>query len=70
MLANGSVRVDSVLASDSWQRWAFFMNLPTLGVAAAILLSVLKVEAPQKLSLREWARTFDFTGLFCASSAL
>lgn len=40
------------------------MNLPTLAIAGGILLPVLKVEAPQKLSLRQWSSSFDFTGLF------
>ncbi|KAI5478762.1 MFS general substrate transporter [Pseudohyphozyma bogoriensis] len=46
----------------SW-RWCFFINLPTGGIAFAILIFSLKLNPTQPGSLREFARTFDFPGL-------
>ncbi|PPQ63069.1 hypothetical protein CVT24_005924 [Panaeolus cyanescens] len=46
----------------SW-RWCFFINLPTGGVAAAILFFFLNLNPHQGRTLREHVRDFDFIGL-------
>ena len=47
----------------SW-RWCFYINLPTGGVAFAILLLFLKLNPRPRKSLRQIAGSFDFLGLF------
>lgn len=46
----------------SW-RWCFFINLPTGGVAGAILLFFLHLNPHQGKTFRDHAREFDFVGL-------
>ncbi|KAH7889336.1 major facilitator superfamily domain-containing protein [Phlebopus sp. FC_14] len=48
----------------SW-RWCFFINLPTGGVAAAILFIFLNLNPLPKRSLRAQFAELDFIGLFC-----
>ncbi|KZS98567.1 MFS general substrate transporter [Sistotremastrum niveocremeum HHB9708] len=46
----------------SW-RWIFFVNLPTGGIAAVLLLFFLKLNPVPKKSLRQATSEFDFIGL-------
>ncbi|KDQ16129.1 hypothetical protein BOTBODRAFT_31195 [Botryobasidium botryosum FD-172 SS1] len=50
-------------------RWCFFVNLPSGGLAALLLLS-LKVKPPPTRPWREYAREFDFLGLFLIMSGV
>ncbi|EJD03251.1 MFS general substrate transporter [Fomitiporia mediterranea MF3/22] len=47
----------------SW-RWCFFINLPTGGIAALLLLFFLHLNPTKRRSVRDVAATFDFLGLF------
>ncbi|KAH7929621.1 MFS general substrate transporter [Leucogyrophana mollusca] len=47
----------------SW-RWCFFINLPTGGVAGALLFFFLNLNPHQKKPVRDYVREFDFIGLF------
>ncbi|KAH7929620.1 MFS general substrate transporter [Leucogyrophana mollusca] len=47
----------------SW-RWCFFINLPTGGVAGALLFFFLNLNPHQKRPVREYVQEFDFIGLF------
>ncbi|WWC65962.1 uncharacterized protein I303_108584 [Kwoniella dejecticola CBS 10117] len=55
----------------SW-RWCFYINLPTCGIAFALLVFTLKLNPSRKLTFAELNRTFDFLGLalLMAASAL
>ncbi|KAK4056280.1 hypothetical protein OIO90_002724 [Microbotryomycetes sp. JL221] len=46
----------------SW-RWCFFINLPTGGVAAAILFFFLNLNPAQGQTFKQFVSTFDFVGL-------
>ncbi|KAG9318906.1 MFS amino acid permease [Chiua virens] len=48
----------------SW-RWCFFINLPTGGVAAVILLIFLNLNPHQRRPIRDQLAEVDFIGLFC-----
>ncbi|KAJ7911085.1 MFS general substrate transporter [Mycena leptocephala] len=47
----------------SW-RWAFWINLPTGGIAGLMLFFFLNLNPHHGKTLREHAREFDFVGLF------
>ncbi|KAJ6581824.1 MFS general substrate transporter [Mycena capillaripes] len=51
-----------VTEKASW-RWCFWLNLPTGGVAAIMLL-FLKLNPVRKLTLAEFFQKFDFLGIF------
>ncbi|KAJ7656291.1 MFS general substrate transporter [Mycena polygramma] len=51
-----------VTEKASW-RWCFWLNLPTGGVAAVMLL-FLNLNPVRKLTLREFFQKFDFVGIF------
>ncbi|KAF5381014.1 hypothetical protein D9615_004058 [Tricholomella constricta] len=46
----------------SW-RWCFFINLPTGGIAAAILFFFLNLNPHEGMSFRQHVEQFDFIGL-------
>ncbi|WWC95488.1 hypothetical protein V866_002352 [Kwoniella sp. B9012] len=46
----------------SW-RWCFYINLPTCGIAFALLVFTLRLNPSRKLTFKELSRTFDFIGL-------
>ncbi|KAG6369767.1 MFS general substrate transporter [Boletus reticuloceps] len=48
----------------SW-RWCFFINLPTGGVAAAILFVFLNLNPHHKRPIRDHLAELDFVGLVC-----
>ncbi|KAF8121969.1 MFS general substrate transporter [Boletus edulis] len=48
----------------SW-RWCFFINLPTGGVAAALLFIFLNLNPHHKRPIREHLAELDFVGLVC-----
>ncbi|KAG9318910.1 major facilitator superfamily domain-containing protein [Chiua virens] len=48
----------------SW-RWCFFINLPTGGVAAAVLFIFLNLNPHQRRPIRDQLAEVDFIGLFC-----
>jgi membrane-bound ClpP family serine protease len=47
----------------SW-RWCFYINLPTGGVAIALLVFFLKLNPHKRRSFRDHMSDFDFIGLF------
>ncbi|KAI0064904.1 MFS amino acid permease [Artomyces pyxidatus] len=53
----------------SW-RWCFYINLPTGGVAGAILFFFLNVNPQQGMPLIQHLRQFDFFGLFLLVSGV
>lgn len=55
----------------SW-RWCFWINLPTGGAAALVLLFFLNLNPTKKRTFREFSQKFDFGGLvlFIAGIAL
>lgn len=53
----------------SW-RWCFWINLPTGGIALAIVILFLKLNPPPKRSTKEILSTFDFLGLFLITAGV
>lgn len=53
----------------SW-RWCFFINLPTGGLAGAVLFFFLKLNPTPKNSFREVSRDFDYIGLMTLIGAV
>jgi MFS family permease len=53
----------------SW-RWCFFINLPTGGVAAALLFFFLNLNPHQGRTLKQHLHEFDFIGLFLIVSGI
>jgi MFS family permease len=53
----------------SW-RWCFFINLPTGGVAAALLFFFLNLNPQQGRTLKQHLDEFDFIGLFLVVSGV
>lgn len=51
-----------IVDNTTW-RWIFYINLPTAGVAAVILLFCLNVPRKQGKTVKQHAREFDFIGL-------
>lgn len=59
------VRVNLVpLSQNSWVlRRCFYINLPTGGLAAAVLIPFLRLNPVERKTLRQLAKDFDFVGL-------
>ncbi|KAF5327370.1 hypothetical protein D9619_004462 [Psilocybe cf. subviscida] len=53
----------------SW-RWCFFINLPTGGIAAALIFFFLNLNPHKGRSLKEHVADFDFVGLFLIVAGL
>lgn len=53
----------------SW-RWCFFINLPTGGLAGAVLFFFLKLNPTPKKSFSEVSKTFDYIGLVTLMGAV
>ncbi|KZV94441.1 MFS general substrate transporter [Exidia glandulosa HHB12029] len=53
----------------SW-RWIFFINLPTGGFAAAVLLFTLKLNPIKQKTFKQHTAEFDFIGLFLIVSGV
>lgn len=61
--------VGGVLSDRVSWRWCFWINLPTGGAAALVLLLFLNLNPTKKRTFREFAQKFDFIGLFLLMSA-
>lgn len=53
----------------SW-RWCFWINLPTGGAAAILLLCFLHLNPSEKRTVRDVVSTFDFVGLFLVTAGI